>query len=960
MKSFLQEVAQTLLKHYSNDLSHLVLMFPSLRARTFFNEAIASFVDTPIWQPAWSTIDELMERGAGLKRGEKIRLISELFSIYHKYHPSETFDRFYFWGDMLINDFDMIDKYLVDADQLLRNITDIKEIESDVSYLTPEQEKILLSFWNSIGPEASLSKQKQFFLKVWRSLPKIYKEYRERLIELGIAYPGLIYRTTAERIERGEDIGLDNRRYVLAGFNALTKSEEILFKYIASRDNGAEFYWDYDNYYVKDDSHEAGHFLRHNIARHPATHDISHDNFLNMNKEFRTTACVSNIVQVKHIAEIINSLPKEELDKRTAIVLTDENLLIPLLHSLPESVGSVNVTMGYPLKTTLAYSLLERLIALQTHSRTKEESTLYYHADVTGLLSHPYIIDCCGDAPTELAAHIVSNKITSVDAKLFAENEVLSAIFGAKCDDWSSLSRYIIEALTKLYSTLDTTNTVQREYLRITIDEVRKTELSIKSCSIIEEESSKALAPSINVFVSLLRRHLQTQSIPFEGEPIEGIQIMGILETRNIDFKNVIILSMTDATFPGDRTEQPSFIPYGLRLAYGLPTPEQHEAMYAYYFYRLVQRAERIEMLYCSKADEKSTGERSRYIYQLEYESPYTISRRAIGVDLGVSETSQIVIEKSQEVEAALKRYITPNSGYSLSPTALFRYIECPMKFYLASIAKIKTPDEIEDTIDALTFGNILHETMERLYTDIKGQDKPHAKIKMLLNKELIEREVSTTISKLLNGDNATTEADFSGDTILVRDVIVKYIISGILRYDLAHEGYTIEGLEDKVEDSYPLDNGICVNISGRADRIDRLADGSLQVIDYKSGNKEHLEYNGISTLFNGKPKERISNIFQTLLYSMLLRRKHSVDVKPSLYFASKMLSEDYSPLLRDTSRDCEIAFYSEVMTEFEAELNKTLTELFDTSIPFTQVAKAENENDDPCKYCDYKKICRR
>ncbi|MBR6543907.1 MAG: PD-(D/E)XK nuclease family protein [Alistipes sp.] len=960
MKSFLQEVAQTLLKHYSNDLSHLVVMFPSLRARTFFNEAIASFVDTPIWQTAWSTIDELMERGAGLKRGEKIRLISELFSIYHKYHPSETFDRFYFWGDMLINDFDMIDKYLVDADQLLRNITDIKEIESDVSYLTPEQEKILLSFWNSIGPEASLSKQKQFFLKVWRSLPKIYKEYRERLVELGIAYPGLIYRTTAERIERGEDIGLDNRRYVLVGFNALTKSEEILFKYIASRDNGAEFYWDYDNYYVNEDSHEAGHFLRRNIARHPATHNISHDNFLNMNKEFRTTACVSNIVQVKHIAEIINSLPKEELDKRTAIVLTDENLLIPLLHSLPESVGSVNVTMGYPLKTTLAYSLLERLIALQTHSRTKEESTLYYHADVTGLLSHPYIIDRCGDAATELAAHIVSNKITSVDAKLFAENEVLSTIFGAKCDDWSSLSHYIIEALTKLYSTLDATNTVQREYLRITIDEVRKTMLSIKSCSIIEEETSKPLAPSINVFVSLLRRHLQTQSIPFEGEPIEGIQIMGILETRNIDFKNVIILSMTDATFPGDRTEQPSFIPYGLRLAYGLPTPEQHEAMYAYYFYRLVQRAERIEMLYCSKADEKSTGERSRYIYQLEYESPYTISRRAIGVDLGVSETPQIVIEKSQEVEAALKRYITPKSGYSLSPTALFRYIECPMKFYLASIAKIKTPDEIEDTIDALTFGNILHETMERLYTDIKGTDKPHAKIKMLLNKELIEREVSTTISKLLNGGNATTEADFSGDTILVRDVIVKYIMSGILRYDLAHEGYTIEGLEDKVEYSYPLDNGICVNISGRADRIDRLADGSLQVIDYKSGNKEHLEYNGIATLFNGKPKERISNIFQTLLYSMLLRRKHSVDVKPSLYFASKMLSEDYSPLLRDTSRDCEIAFYSEVMTEFETELNNTLTELFDTSIPFTQVAKAENENDDPCKYCDYKKICRR
>lgn len=946
MKSFLQELTQTLLNRHCNDLSHLVLVFPSLRARTFFSDAVSSLTDRPTWQPSWSSIDELMERGSNLRRGERIRLITELFTIYKRHHPSETLDRFYFWGDMLISDFDMIDKYLVDANLLLRNIEDIKEIEADVSYLTPEQERIL-SFWSSIGPKESLSEQKQHFLKVWRSLPQIYEEYRQRLLSLGIAYPGLIYRTTAERLLRGEDIELEDKRYVLAGFNALSKSEEILFKYLSTREQGADFYWDYDDYYVKgDDSHEAGLFLRSNITRYPAADHISHDNFTAVKKQFNTTACVSNVVQVKHIAEILASLPEDELDKRTAIVLTDENMLIPLLYSLPESVRSVNVTMGYPLKTTLAYSLLERIISLQSHCRTKEDKTLFYHADVTGLLSHPYIVDCYAERASELTSHITSNKITSVDSELFAEDELFSTLFGHKHKSWRELHDYIVEVMSRILDVIDRVDEAQREYLRITIEELRKTGLSIENCDI---------DIPIEVFISLVRRHLQTLTIPFEGEPIDGVQIMGILETRNIDFKNVIILSMTDANFPGDRTEQPSFIPYGLRFAYGMPTPEQHEAMYAYYFYRLIQRAERVEMLYCSKADEKSTGERSRYIYQLEYESPYDISRRAIGVDLGLSEAKPIVVKKSADIAAKLKRYTTPGSGYSLSPTALFRYIECPVKFYMASIAHIKTPDEVEDTIDALTFGNILHETMQELYTDIVGDSYPRKRIETLNNRAVVEQAVDKTLCRILNGNAEAEITEFSGDTILVRDIIVRYITSGILRYDLTKSGYTIAGLEDDVECEHPISEGRRVNISGRADRIDRLSDGTLQVIDYKSGNKPHLEYNGISSLFTGRPIERISNVFQTLLYSMMLRRTRGVDVKPSLYYASQMLGSGYSPLLVDTTTDAEVEHYSEVSDEFESELTAVLEELFDNTKPFTQV-----EDVDACKYCDYKKICRR
>ena len=949
MMTFQSELAQTLLRRHSNDLSELVILFPSLRARAFFNDALNAVVDRPIWQASWSTIDEIMERGSGLVRGERIRLISELFNIYKQHHPTEVFDRFYFWGDMLISDFDMIDKYLIDADKLLRNVEDIKEIEANVSYLTEEQERIL-SFWRSVGPELSLTEQKQHFLKVWRSLPAIYKEYRERLFGLGIGYPGMIYRATAERISRGEDIGIAPKRYVLAGFNALSKSEEVLFSYLARSEYGAEFYWDYDDYYVANRDHEAGLFMRGNLASYPATEHISHDNFTKIKKKLCATACASNIVQVKHISNIINAIPKEDLDKRTAIVLTDENLLIPLLHALPESVGSVNVTMGYPIKTTLAYTFVERLFALQAHSSVKDDGVRFYYADVLGLLSHPYITDSRMELCAKLSSDITVNRIVSVESAMFADDALLRNIFGCKCQDWRELSQYVCNILLSLLDVSSNMTVEHIEYLNIVHEEVRKTTLSLENCNIDS---------SIEVFTSLLRRHLQGVTIPFDGEPIEGLQIMGILETRNIEFKNVIILSMTDANFPGNRTEQPSFVPYSLRLAYGMPTPEEHEAMYAYYFYRLIQRAERVDMLYCSRADDKSTGERSRYIYQLEYESPYTIEKQSVGVDLKLESVKPIVVEKGESEMAILNCYLTPESGYTLSPTALFRYIECPLKFYFATVACIKTPDEITNKIDALTFGNILHETMEKLYTPIIGEDKDaQSEIKRLREtKSTVENAVDNTIARILQGRESLAVKELSGDTLLVRDIIIKYIYDGIMRYDVSRKDFTIAGLEDSVACSYPISKGRCVSLFGRADRIDKLQDGTLQIIDYKSGNKPYLRFKGMSALFNGAPHERVSNIFQTLLYSMMLYRnsEHGAESCPSLFFASKMLSKEYSPYIIDDSSNGPILKYSEIREEFEELLSATFEELFDEKVPFKQV-----EDADACTYCDYKKICRR
>ncbi len=944
-KSFLEELAARLLERYSGDLSELVVLFPSLRARAFFNNALSTLSPRPTWQPKWMSVDELMEiASGGLVRGERIRLITELFKIYKKHHPSETIDKFYFWGEMLIADFDLIDKYLVDASQLLRNIEDIKELEADVSYLTPEQLRII-SFWKSIGDSKSLSEQKQYFLKIWRSLPKIYEEFREHLSRMGFAYTGMIYRAAAERIACGEEINIPKGRYVLAGFNALSNSEKILFDYLSRSDRGAEFFWDYDDYYTNNTWHEAGMFMRSNIKQFPATEGITIDNFTKVDKQIRSIACVSNVVQCKYAAEILRSLGSEKLDKRTAIVLTDENMLVPILHSLPKDVDKVNITMGYPLKITLVSSLIERLIELQKHSRCSNGVPLFYHVDVLGLLSHPYISDCVGDMAQKISNRIVTNRITSIDESLFADNDILSLIFKRQ-DGWQQLAQYLLKVLNGIGDIISFKDLMHSEYINIAHEEITKIALSMEACQI---------ELTADIFISLLRRHLQTITIPYEGEPLEGVQIMGILETRNVDFENVIILSMTDTSFPSDKTGQPSFIPYNLRVAYGLPTPEHHEAMYAYYFYRLIQRAKSVYMLYCSRADEKSTGECSRYIYQLEYESPYKIEKLSVGVDLGVENSMPIVVEKCEYEQQILNRYLTPGSDYSLSPSTLFKFVECPLKFYLHAVAKLRPKDEISDTIDALTFGNILHETMQDLYTPLIGVENPMTQISKLRKRAVVEDAIDRTVNRILHDNHSTSGKELSGDTLLVKDIILKYIMHGILRYDKEREGFTIKGLEDGVECCYPISDGRQVNLSGRADRIDMLPDGTIQVIDYKSGNNIHLEFNGISNLFVGKAEERVSNIFQTLLYSMMLQHTEGVETLPSLYFATMMLNKDYSPKLIDKQLKGFVESYSLYADEFETKLRMILDSLFNYSEPFRQTDDVKM-----CSRCEFKTICRR
>ena len=956
MVTFVEEVAADLYRRYGREVSRLRIMFPSRRAQLFFTDALSRLTDTPIWQPQFETIDRLMTSIAGIEHGERVRLITELYNVYREFHKDEKFDKFYFWGEMLLNDFDAIDKYMIDADMLFANISDIKQLESDLSYITERQWEVITRFWSVLNDDKDPSEHKRRFLKIWNTLCPVYHRFRERLHELGIGYGGMIQREAVERIEAPDfELDDDGAQYVVAGFNALSKCEKRLFDYLAVN-RTTDFYWDYDRYYL-DERQEAGLFLRENLVRYPqsVTFASQIDNFSKREKNFTSVATASNVLQCKYVNGLLRQLIADgvPMDKRTAIVLTDENLLQPLLYSMPEGV-ELNVTMGFPLKQTVAYSLIERLIELQNRRRESSSGIWFYHTDVLGLLSHPYLCNVLGGEAMKLSREIVERQRVYVPREELAKTPLFEQLF-TPITEWQQMSDYLLAMIGEASRSATMSDDALRreaQYLSVVAENVMQLRNSLDQCEV---------EITLPIYTSLLRRHLQTVRIPFEGEPLNGVQIMGILETRNLDFDNVIILSMNDDNFPGNRTSASSFIPYGLRAAYGLPTPEHHEGVYAYYFYRLIQRARNIYMVYCSQSDEKSSGEPSRYIRQLDYESGMPIRKIDFGVDINLGTTPSFSIAKQGEVRAKLERYLN-NPSATLSPTALYRYIACPMRFYFASVAHIRGEEEIAEEIDAPMFGTILHESMRSLYEPLKTVAST-AKAIAEITDEKISQAVDHAINESYLHRNHASVEDYGGNILLVRDIICRYIRTGILTYDAAHADFRVENIEHEVSTPFSFRSGereLQVVFKGTADRIDLMDSGMVRVVDYKTGSP-HLEFEGVENLFKGTSGQRQSNTIQTLLYSMMITRSEHRAVVPALYYVRDLGREDYSPQLvevvgegRNKSRRA-VESYAAYAEEFERNLAETLGEIFDFDRPFTQC-----DDLDTCTYCDYADICRR
>ena len=760
----------------------------------------------------------------------------------------------------------------------------------------------------------------------------------------------MIYRSAVDNIAGNTAYPATSRHYVFIGFNALSECEKRVLKYL-NNNCKCDFVWDYDTYYVSQKEQEAGHFLRENISLFKPSLDISHNNFTNISKSFSAISTASNALQCKYVNQLLRNIsPTLQFDKRTAIVLTDESLLLPLLHALPEELqDNINVTMGYPLRQTTSYSFIERLVELQKNCHTNSEGSTFYHIDTNGILSHPYITEVLGDEAQQLQKKIIDGRYIRIADKFFSGNNILISIF-CNSSVCGGLSKYLLDVINTLISAEENNaeNSLKLSYLSIIAEQITELDNCLKMCNI---------EITTSIYTSLLKRHLQTVRIPFSGEPLQGLQIMGILETRNLDFDNVIILSMNDDNFPGNLTGNSSFIPYNLRAAYGIPTPEHHESVYAYYFYRLIQRAKRVDMLYCSHADDKSTGEQSRYIYQLDFESPYDIKRINVGVDVAVSEQSDDVIEKRGKTLQELERFTRPEDKKMLSPSAFAAYITCPMKFYFSSIAKLRLPDELTEDVDSPMFGTILHDAMQILYAPLKGIANPAEQLKQISEKD-VEKAVTESLKQNYLGKSNNSADSITGILLLVKRIITKYIHEGIIPYDRNHNDFALIDVEKDIFSEFSLSNGNTIKIGGRADRIDSLDNGLIRVVDYKTGER-NLDFDGIDTLFEGATRGKKGNILQTMIYSMVLRDNYKRNVQPALYYSRYIHQKDYSPLLLDKNiKECEGITYEEYAETFEPLLRNKLDELFDSSRPFERCDIEESKTN--CKYCDFKTICKR
>lgn len=967
MQKFLQLVAADLWQRYGESVGELKVILPNERTRVFLNDALSQVAGRAIWSPEFLSIDSLMVSLSGLERMDSIGAITLLYKVYSEIYSAggreaESFDSFYRWGEVLLNDFDAVDKYLIDADMLFANVADLKDVDADLAdYLGEEGLAIVKRFWREFDAERRGSKHKAEFLNIWRTLLPTYKAFRQRLAEQNVGYTGMIYRSAADAI-RLSGAELPAGRYVAVGFNALSEAEKILFDHLRKVHN-ADFYWDYDDYYLLDEKQEAGLFVRENLRRYPMPEGFVLPSCFGEPKEIKVVSTASDSLQCKYVGEFVDEIVKAEkkIDKNTAIVLTNEGLLSPLLYSLPDSVGKVNITMGYPLRNTLAYSFVERLLQLQLRvRRTRQGKVSFYHSDVVGLLSHPFVVAIDRRATAALKSEVVRRGRIHIEVESLAGcHPVLDKLFSHH-DNWAGLKDYLLEivaliARAGLPNESKERRALMRECFGLMAETIIKVDNSVARCGV---------EMKLSTYAALLRRVMQGLRIPYSGEPLRGVQVMGILETRNLDFDNVIVLSMNDDNFPSGRISDTSFIPYNLRFAYGMPTPRHNEGVYAYYFYRLIQRARRVDLVYRSVPNDKSSAEHSRYIYQLDFESPHKLKRIEKSLNVNLAEKDSLRVEKKGDVLKRLQAYLGRDGEQPLrkiSPSTFNNYMECSLKFYFSAIAGIRTPEEIEEGVDYALFGTIFHKAMELLYKPMMTKHLPPIPYLSKLTEEDVHNTVVEAITEEFFGGDKVKESEYGGHLIVVRDTVETYINTCVLPYDRSPErtDYRVRYLEHPMESDFEFSRGK-VTFHGISDRIDMMPDGSLRIIDYKTGSI-HKDFSGISGLMKELPKEHNGAVLQTLIYSMVAERmqqRGEIDGKgatPSLYYVRYMRQADYSPLLTDKSNSIPVSSYGEYREEFERELDKYLNELFDENEPFVAT-----DNEKSCEWCDFARICRR
>ena len=905
----------------------MCFIFPNKRAISFFRKYLAeecARTQKVMIAPECLTINDFFSRLGGLRTADRLTSLLTLYDCYKELNPAaETLDEFVFWGGVILSDFAEVDKYRVSPDQLFRNIADYRHLQGDFDFLEPAQREAMEHF---LGQFEKDGEYKERFRRIWDILLPLYDSFRERMASRGMATEGGVYRQIADCLDSLAVADLlsghfpDTEKYVFVGLNALNECEKRVLRKMRDA-HLAEFCWDFSSDEIKDPANRSSFFLSQNVAEFPQAFTTDPDGL--PRPVVNVVACPSSVGQAK----ILPSVLPEKADIRTAIVLPDEGLLVPVLNSIPEEIRDVNVTMGYPMKGCEFEALLNNVEALQLNLREKDGKTLFYHKYVWGIFSNSLVRSSVSETGAEIIRRIRSEARYFIDSASFAGDSLLECIFRPAKD----IPAYLKELILKLAHLLK-----QQEGKEMELDFAM---YSYKAVTRLQD-----LGPDVQprTWWKLIGQMTGRAAVPFKGEPLKGMQIMGPLETRALDFDNVIILSCNEGLFPR-RAVSPSFIPAELRKGFGLPTYEYQDSVWAYYFYRLIQRAGNIWLLYDTRTELSRSGEESRYIRQLQMLYDFDIRQYSLKAPIRES-VPETAIQKTEEDIAAMY-----DPCFRLSVSAVQNYLNCPAQFYYSRVKGLKAADEVNESLDAGMLGSVLHETMEELYTGMETVSRKYLE-SLLKDEGRVRGIISRRIKKKLRTD------EVQGRNLIFEEIITRYAMQ-ILRTDLGllkdagKDGFQVLGLE--LEKTLKIGN---FTFLGYIDRLDSFDAGTVRIVDYKTGKVTEQDIDVtdanaaevVDKLFGPENKDRPKIALQLYLYGEYLKGDKLVagkEMQNCIYQTTDIFRQKPKSIPR-SPEFCRLA---------GERLEAVLKEMEDRSVPWKRT-----EDSKTCEWCDFKTICGR
>ena len=935
-------------------LADVTVVFPNRRARLFFDDCIAACSTQPIWSPQYTTIEELFHSQSDLKPADRIEMVTLLHTLYtHELKSDESLDSFWSWGELMLADFDDVDRNLAPASQLFSLLREQREL-TDTSFLTDKQKEALEQFFGEMK-NSKPTRLHDRHVAIWSVLGNIYERFTKLLADKGIGYNGMIQRRVIESLDTDR---LTARKYVFVGFNSLDKAERELFRAI-QRTGKALFYWDYAPAYTEGSlQHEAGRFLRDNLREFP--NELPHTAFENLPKTKLTIVETStDNAQARFIPQWLDSLQLDsKAGRETAIVLADESLLQPVLHSIPQDkINNVNITMGYNLTETSLYSLVSALIDMQRLAARNKGR--YSIQTLSRVLGNP-MTAALSDKALELLDELRRSRRMFPDTQALTDNPQLAVLFTPATDNLQLL-QYLLTVLKALVPVI-------RERADDTLFQPLNQEALYRIYTQINRLHSLmdqgGLQLQTETLCRLIRSILSSTTVPFHGEPAVGMQVMGLIETRNLDFKNVLLLSAQEGTLPKSG-QNASFIPYNIRLAFGLTTMQDKSAVSSYNFHHLIQRAENVTMVYNGNAEAKGIGKGqiSRYLLQLIV-SGREIERKLLKSDRKDSAPTELTVVKTPQV---LEQLCDMYRRTTLSPSALKKYINCKLQYYLAQIAGLRKPDDTDTEIDYAMFGTLFHKSAELTYNHLanNGKDRIITRdaIESLLNTDdAVLAFVREAFKEDYFGGKETAQSDYSGIQSINYEVITQYLRQ-ILQMDAQlYAPFRYEASESKeyeytVEVPDPLRKGELykIRLKGIIDRMDSK-DDILRIVDYKTGTKPKTFPPSVDKLFD--PDSGFDHAFQILYYAYVMsHQKEFVTRKlaPVLIYTRSSSNPTKEDLYYKIGTDVVYDFKTQLEQKFEEKLIELISEVFNPDIPFSPT-----DEEKTCRYCDFSQLCGR